>query len=262
MDGVESFVKILSCTLKRCFKIFVVVSIIIVIPVLFNFLFHGDSESKFWFIKSSLSASDWFAFWISYISTIVSTILACAALKLSKTIELSHQYEEATRNKDMFVIENVNMGVKRGKDIDKAFDIKVTLPFKVQSLNDLYIKKAYIKFNDGVEMNLKFDDAFVCGNEFELHTSQEENIKQNNERILIWKYWRHNMTRDFETIFMNITYCYSFTSFNYVKKRKMSMCTIDVRCQIVSDPNTVGKTTTINSVATITNIKKECVRTN
>lgn len=242
-------------------RVVIIFLFIVSVPIIFNLIFDDGQNTHFWIINSSLSGSTWCSFWITYISIIVSTILACIALRLTQTIELVHRHEEAARNIEMFVIENVNMGVKLGKDIDKTYDIEVTLPFKAQSLNNLCLKDACINFNDGNVLELTFDNPHINGNRFILHPLYHNgNMQMDNERILIWKFWNQNMTPGFDTIFLNITYCYSFIPFNYKKKSKLSVCTMKVSCQIISDPNQSGGTKTINSVANIIEIKKEYVR--
>lgn len=239
-------------------KMILFLLLIISVPIIFNLIFHNGAKSSFWIIDSTLSGADWFSFWISYISTIISTILAYAALKLSKTIEISHQYEEASKNKDMFIIQNSDIRVQLSKDIEKEFDIEIVLPFNVQSLNDLKVLSACINFMDGYKIELNFNDEYIQGNRFKL-CSLPENLKESNERIIMWKLWYQNMKPEFKTIEMRITYCYSLNSFN-IKRLKVPVCTIESICQLEINPEDFKRTKTVNSVTSIINIKKEQVR--
>lgn len=245
--------------IKSVLKYGLVVLIIIAIPILFSQIFHGQADTHFWFLKSSLSVSDWFAFWISYISAIVSTFLAVAAMKLSNTIEVAHQYEEAAKNKTLFKIKNAHFKAELGRNIDKCYDVDVALPFEVQCLNNLKVIEASVSFNDGYIMRLECQDDTVDGSNLKLRTCSE-NIRDNNERILMWKLWHQNMTPGFESICINITYCYVLNTFNRRDSARKTICETEVKCQLSIFATDPTKTETIGMLANVIDIKNKRTR--
>ena len=80
----------------------IVILIFISIPFIFNWIFHGDESTVFLSFTSSMSVSDWFSFWVSYLSFIASSILAFAALKFSKMIEINNRLTDIDKNIPLF----------------------------------------------------------------------------------------------------------------------------------------------------------------
>jgi len=230
---------------RQIAKGILLIVIIIAIPLLFNLIFIGNESSHFLFIHSTLSVSDWFSFWASYISAIVSSLLAYAAISLSKTIELAHNHTEAEKNKQIFIVKNVGVNFELGDDSNSKYTIDISLPFEIQSLYDVKIIRAFIDFKDGKKID------FLCkkglnGNGFSLEPI-DGNLGWDREYLLYWKHWPENMTKGFETIYLNVEYSYVLNSFNYRAKSKKNICQTVAKYEIKVDNDNLMKSKTVNT---------------
>lgn len=167
---------------------------IICVPCFFCLIFHGNDSSSFLFIHSSMGASEWFSFWITYFSTIVTGVLAYLTYMLTKSIERTHCEETAMQNKQLFEVNEINLITKNDKEF---FIVKFNAPLILQ---DLEFKSAYLTIKNE-HIPLQSVKPIFKWQYIELYAKSERTID-------MWKKYAQNMQRDYKIADLCIVFSY------------------------------------------------------
>lgn len=245
---------------KLVSKIVLFVVITSLVPLLFNCIFISENKSQFWFIQSSMSVSDWFGFWMSYISVLVSSVLAYAALKLSNSIEYSHFYDKCEQDKMLFQIESMEIKIIEMLHQNLDFEIEVVLSQDVQMINQCDVERAEMLFSNGRTMELEFKgDASLDGNTFVL-VPPKEIEEDTGESFLHWLLWEQQLTPGFETIQFIVTYT-SESKFNFnMTKRRNFISTIRASYTLKTNAHKLSIVDVLNSRFTLVEVKTKTNR--
>lgn len=241
--------------LKNLFLTTILFGVIIAIPIFFNIIFKDSNKSYFWFFESSISVSDWFSFWISYLSLLVSTFLAYAALKLTQTIEYSNVIAEVDKNKVLLKVTQLYTDLELKDKQKKDYRITVVMPRDVLIINKLKIKSAQIEFENGEIFKLCPHEKIVETNCFllspKVDDENESCLQENTTKLLKWKYWESQSKNGYETINLRIMYEYVLPSF--VRISRDFVCKTELIYKIKSKESKNFDTETIEMAT----IKKE-----
>lgn len=205
-----------------------IVAIVIAIPFVFNLLFCGEHSSTFFFVRSSISVSDWFAFWVAYFSVIISSFLAYAAIRLSKTIEIDHELRDADNNKQFFCVK----GVRIVSDYvhDDELNLEFLLSPKIYAFEPVSVLRANIVFENGVTINC-FCDSEIKGERFKLMVCDEDK-EQCKKYLKTWVRRKQTMTIGFETIRVNIVFSYELKAFAFNLTSSKRICVTETTCNV------------------------------
>ncbi len=207
---------------QRIVGIILICVAVVIIPIIFNEIFHGSSSSYFWFFESSMSVSEWFSFWISYISLIVSSILAYAALKLTKTVEYNNILGQIDNNISLLKITELNTDLELCDKDKTNYSLEIKMPLDVLTVSNLTIKTARIEFEDGTIFNFNPQNMdnknqtniFLLIPKFDKNDEKSvKELNKNTKEFLKWKYWESQLNSGYETINLTVTYQYIVPSF-------------------------------------------------
>ncbi len=185
----------------------VAVLVVLLFPYIFNLLFQGTVQSRFFCITSALSVSDWAGFWITFISMLVTAKLAYLAFSLSKRIEDNQDMRQMEEDRLKFVILMVSSKYERIFEIVLAKDIV--------SVNDVRIESAVMKFGDSTTINLNFvnlidsDPNMLKGCSFMAEIPCES---ENNEAFLKWKRSMYNRSKQYLIAELDLEFKYRLLS--------------------------------------------------
>lgn len=213
-------------------KIVAVIVLFVILPCLFNLLFYSDKkQSHVYFLKdiitSSLSISDWFGFWITYISLLVTASLTYMAYRLSKKIENNQNTRQMENDKAKFIIINITSTKDRG--------FEITLPKDVISLN-AHIISAHLKLGGGEEIKLEIDpndQKELNKNKFVV-TIPYEDAEKYDKPLTIWRQQMYNRRERYFIAEFNIEFDYELSS---IEKKRGNFKTLNSFADVKLDMN-------------------------
>lgn len=200
------------------------------IPFLFNWVFIGDEQTHFGVIKSTISVSDWFSFWISYLSLIASSVLAYIALKLTLSIEKSNSYLEIDKNASLLKLSNVKYNESFNNE--ESFQLELVMQDEAIALDNLKIDSGYVEFEDLKPQQFKLISA---DGGFKMIPQKDPTNKLFFERMSDWYYWKLRMTSASSTISLFVTYSYTLP--NSLRVKKDYICKTEVLYILKEDMN-------------------------
>lgn len=158
------------------------------IPILFLLLFRSEDKSVFVFFRSNMGVSDWFGFWISYISMVVTALLTHNAYRLSKNIEDSQLLRQIENNKVNFRIFDVL------SETDKK--LKIVFPINIISIDDIELESAIIEFGNEEKIELNILEKKLLGYACTLMIPDE--IGEDEERaLMLWRQYASKRTKKY-----------------------------------------------------------------
>lgn len=190
----------------------IVIVLLLLLPVVFCYSFQGDKESHFLFFHSTLGGDDWFSFWISYISMLVTAVLAYYAYRFSVEVEKTQFLRQIECDKTKFRVTEIF------SDDGKIF--KLILPMDIISVQNVRILKALLLLpnieegedDKSVELEIKNKKKLKgCQIILEIPMNSGEETKYERE-LLLWQQQMFNRTERFFSAIFKIKFSYKIKS--------------------------------------------------